>query len=313
MALEQIELHSPDFFVGDPYPTYKEMRASSPVYRAGVPGGEFWALFKYHDIRFASSNPEKFSSASGVMIPDPALDVSAQQGGLLFSDPPRHRGLRRLISSGFTPRHIAELEPKAREIVVSVLDEVKPQTTLEFAEQIAAPLPTRMIAELLGAPQSDWEQFRTWSDAAVGGADPEIELEGAQAMAELHQYFARLIADRRETLQDDILSVLVAAEIDEERLSDDDLLNFAWLLLVAGNETTRNLIALGTLALIAHPEQLATVTANPDIIPNAVEEMLRWTTPVTHMARYCPRRLGDSRPNDPSGRGGRHVLRLGKP
>ena len=208
-----------------------------------------------------------------------------QPGSLIFTDPPRHRQLRKLINSGFTRRRVAVLEPKIREIVRGILDGVEPDSVHEFAEEIAAPLPTRMIAELIGAPPDDWEQFRAWSDAATGTADPEIELDSLVAMGQLFEYFQKLIAARRTEARDDLLSVLAGAEIDGHRLTDEDLLNFAFLLLVAGNETTRNLIALGTLALIAHPDQRRLLIEDPTLIPGAVEEMLRWNSPVVHMAR----------------------------
>ena len=141
-----------------------------------------------------------------------------------------------------------------REIVYGVLADIRADSTVEFAETLAAPLPTRMIAELLGAPPDDWERFRRWSDACTGNADPEIELDSMVAIGELFEYFQQLIASRRAEPRNDMLSVLSTAEIDGARLTDEDLLNFAFLLLVAGNETTRNLIALGTLALIEHPD-----------------------------------------------------------
>jgi cytochrome P450 len=278
-----VPLHSPDFFVGDPYPAYQELRAASPVVWNDVT--KFWALLKYEDIRYVSSNPALFSSTKGITIPDPALPEPVQEGNLIFTDPPRHRQLRKLINTGFTRRRVQVLEPKIRSIVYRLLEDVPPGGSLEFAEGIAAPLPTRMIAELLGAPAEDWEQFRRWSDACTGVADPEIELDSFEAIGELYAYFTQLIAARRKHSQDDLLSVLAGAEIDGERLSDEDLLNFAFLLLVAGNETTRNLIALGTLALIAHPDECRKLVDDPSLIPGAVEEMLRWTTPVTHMAR----------------------------
>jgi cytochrome P450 len=208
-----------------------------------------------------------------------------QPGSLIFTDPPRHRQMRKLINSGFTRRRVAVLEPKIREIVRGILDGVEPDSVHEFAEEIAAPLPTRMIAELIGAPPDDWEQFRAWSDAATGSADPEIELDPLVAMGQLFEYFQKLIAQRRVEAHDDLLSVLAGAEIDGVRLTDEDLLNFAFLLLVAGNETTRNLIALGTLALIAHPDQCRLLVEDRSLIPGAVEEMLRWNSPVVHMAR----------------------------
>ena len=278
-----VPLHSPDFFIGDPYPAYKELRASAPVVWNDVTN--FWALLKYEDIRFVSSNPGKFSSTKGITIPDPVMPDPVQDGNLIFTDPPRHRQLRKLINTAFTRRQVAILEPKVREIVYGVLDDVEPGSTQEFAEAFAAPLPTRMIAELLGAPPDDWERFRRWSDACTGNADPEIELDSFVAIAELFEYFQQLIAARRAEPRNDMLSVLSTAEVDGAKLTDDDLLNFAFLLLVAGNETTRNLIALGTLALIEHPSECDKLVKDPSLIPGAVEEMLRFTSPVTHMAR----------------------------
>ena len=277
------QLHSPEFFVGDPYPTYRALRASDPVCWNDVT--KFWALLKYEDIRYVSSNPGKFSSANGITLPDPAIPSPAIEGNLIFTDPPRHRQLRKLISAGFTKRQVGLLAVKIRDLVLGILDEVEPGQTLEFAEGVAAPLPTRLIAEILGAPPSDWERFRVWSDACVGHDDPEIELDAFVAIGELFEYFQQLIAARRVDEFDDVLSVLAHAEVDGQRLADDELLQFAFLLLVAGNETTRNLIALGTLALISHPEQCSQLVDDPSLIPGAVEEMLRWTSPVTHMAR----------------------------
>ncbi|BBX42092.1 linalool 8-monooxygenase [Mycobacterium simiae] len=288
MPTTTVPLHSPDFYAGDPYPAYRELRNTTPVVWNDVTN--FWALLKYEDIRYVSGHPLTFSSTKGISIPDPAQPEPVQEGNLIFTDPPRHRQLRKLINSGFTRRQVQLLEPKVRQIVKGIIDGVNPARDYEFAEEIAAPLPTRMIAEMLGAPPEDWAQFRAWSDAAVGTADPDIELDSVVALGELYEYFTKLIAARRSgevAGQDDLLSILAAAEVDGERLTDEDLLNFSFLLLVAGNETTRNLIALGTLALIDHPEQFALLRSDPSLLPCAVEEMLRFTSPVTHMARQA--------------------------
>lgn len=279
-------LQSPDFYAGDPFPAYRDLRATAPVVWNDVTN--FWALTKYEDVRFVSGHPHLFSSTRGITIPDPSQPEPVQEGNLIFTDPPRHRQLRKLINSGFTRRQVTLLEPKVREIVKGIVDDIEPDREYEFAEEIAAPLPTRMIAEMLGAAPEDWERFRTWSDAAVGTADPDIEMDHLVALGELYEYFTKLIAARRSgevTGQDDLLSILATAEVDGERLSDEDLLNFSFLLLVAGNETTRNLLALGTLTLIEHPDQFALLKSDPSLLPCAVEEMLRWTSPVTHMAR----------------------------
>src|SRR3984957_18938567 len=278
-----VPLHSPDFYAGDPYPAYRDLRASAPVCWNDVTN--FWALLKYEGVRLVSSSPAAFTSTQGITIPDPAMPRPVQPGSLIFTDPPRHRQMRKLINSGFTRRRVSVLEPKIREIVRGILDGMQLDSVHEFAEEIAAPLPTRLIAELIGAPPDDWEQFRAWSDAATGTADPEIELDPLVAAGQLFEYFHKLIGAKRVEPRDDLLSVLAGAEIDGDRLTDQDLLNFAFLLLVAGNETTRNLIALGTLALIAHPDECGKLVDDPSLIPGAVEEMLRWTSPVTHMAR----------------------------
>lgn len=278
-------LHSPEFYAGDPYPAFKELRKSAPVCWNDTTG--FWALLKYEDIRFVSTNPAMFSSARGISIPDPAIPNPVLEGNLIFTDPPRHRQLRKLINSGFTRRQVQLLEPKLREFARRVLDQIDSSSTSEFAEEIAAPVPTWMIAELLGARPEDWEQFRAWSDATVGMADADIELDSLTALGELYSYFEDLIKVRRAgaTAPDDLLSVLIAAEVEGQRLSNEDLLNFCYLLLIAGNETTRNLIALGTLALIEHPAQFRILRQDPSLVASAVEEMLRYTSPVVSMAR----------------------------
>lgn len=282
-------LHSPVFYAGDPYPVYRELRANDPV--CWNDANEFWALLKYEDVRFVSTNPALFSSAQGITVPDPAIDNPVLEGSLIFTDPPRHRQLRKLINSGFTRRQVAVLEPKLRAFARAALDAIDPATGIEFAEQVAAPLPTRMIAELLGAPDEDWEQFRTWSDATVGMDDPDVELDTYAALGELYEYFAELIAQRRNISRsgEDMLSILVDAEVDGVRLSDQDLLQFCLLLLVAGNETTRNLIALGTLALIEHADQFRLLRERPEFLPSAVEELLRFTSPVANMSRCATR------------------------
>ncbi|OAN36425.1 cytochrome [Mycolicibacterium iranicum] len=283
-------MHSPAFYAGDPYPTYRRLRATDPVCWNDEHG--FWALLKYEDIRYVSTNPALFTSTRGITVPDPAIENPVLDGSLIFTDPPRHRQLRKLINSGFTRRQVAILEPKLRAFARTALDTIDPGGGTEFAEKIAAPLPTRMIAEILGAPDEDWEQFRRWSDAAVGMDDPDVELDTFAALGELYQYFEQLVALRRDGTfsdADDLLSILVAAEVDGVRLSDQDLLQFCLLLLVAGNETTRNLIALGTLALIEHPDQLRLLREHRELIPSAVEELLRFTSPVANMTRCATR------------------------
>ncbi|WP_067899559.1 cytochrome P450 [Nocardia vaccinii] len=287
--LTEYPLQSPDFYAGDPFPVYRELRKSSPVHWTEANGG-FWSVLRYDDIKYVASHPELFTSTKGVSIPDPAVPDASSPGALIMTDPPRHVAMRKIVSKGFTPKRVADLEGDVRAIVGEILDAADVTTTVEFARDIVAPIPTRIIASILGAPPEDWEQFKAWSDAAVGGADPDITLSVPEASALLFSYFGKLISDRKEEPRKDLISILLAAEIDGEGLSEQELNMFLWLLLIAGNETTRNLISAGTYTLMNHPEQRQMLVDDPSLIPNAVEEMLRFVTPVTHMVRVANER-----------------------
>ncbi|SOX55514.1 cytochrome P450 [Mycobacterium ahvazicum] len=276
-------LHSPDFYAGDPYPGYRELRATAPVCWNEVAG--FWALLRYDDVRFVSTNPALFTSTRGINIPTPGLPNPVQESSLIFTDPPRHRQLRKLINAGFTRRQGALLEPAIREIVGGMLDGIEPDSVHDFIETIAAALPARVIAELLGVPRDDREQFQAWTDAVIATAGTSPELDGLETAGRLYHCIRQLVAASRTAGGDDVLSVLAGARADGVGLSDDELLDFSFLLLASGIETTRSLLALGTLALVAHPDQRRLLVEDPAKIAGGVEEMLRWTSPVTHMAR----------------------------
>jgi cytochrome P450 len=276
-------LHSPEFYAGEPYPVYRELRATAPVCWNDVT--KFWALLRYDDIRFVSTNPALFTSTQGINIPDGDMPTPVQEGNLIFMDPPRHRGLRKLVNFGFTRRRLAMLEPKIRGYVSELLDGITPGSEQEFIEKIAAPLPAHVIAELLGVAPHDRAQFRAWTDATIGTAGAPSDLDPFETAGRLYRCVRQLITAARTEAGDDMMAVLGGADIDGCRLSDAELLDFSFLLLASGNETTRNLLALGTLALINHPEQSRLLAEDPARIPLAVEEMLRWTSPVTHMAR----------------------------
>jgi cytochrome P450 len=279
-------LHLPDFYIGDPAPAYQQLRRDSPVHWTDANGG-FWGITRYEDIKFIGSRPHLFSSAQGVLMPDGKPRTVDPRPILITTDPPRHQAMRKLISKGFTPRQVNAMEPDIRAIVCGVLDSAEAGIELEYAEGFVAKVPIRIIADLLGAPAEDWEQFRAWSDASVGSADPDITLTPQDAFGALTTYFQQLIDLRKQNRTNDLISILLNAEVDGERLSPDELMAFLHLLLVAGNETTRNLIAMGTLALINHPEQMRMLVADPSLIPTAIEEMLRYISPVTHMTRWA--------------------------
>jgi cytochrome P450 len=281
--LTSFPLHSPDFYAGDPYPAYRELRATSPVCWNDVT--KFWALLKYDDVRFVSSHPDTFTSTKGINIPDGRMPSPVQEGNLIFTDPPRHRQLRNLMNPGFTRRQGTLLEPSIRETVGGMLGGIQSDSVHDFVDTIAAPLPAHVIAELLGVAHDDREQFRAWADLVVGTAGARSDLDPFETVGKLYHCVRRLVAASRTDARDDVLSVLGRADSNGHRLSDEELLDFSFLLLASGSETTRNLLALGTLALIAHPDQRRLLVGDPAFIPGAVEEMLRWTSPVTHMAR----------------------------
>ncbi len=206
-----------------------------------------------------------------------------QEGNLIFTDPPRHRQLRKLINTGFTRRQVAILEPKVRDIVHGVLADVRPGSTHEFADELAAPLPTRMIAELLGAPPDDWEQFRRWSDACTGSADPEIELDSLAAIGELFQYFHQLIAARRAEPRNDVISIFsLGAEVDgangcQTRTSTGSVVGLSFAH--CGKRDHAGSDRGGHVGAHSPPGACLRLIDAPSLITGAIEEMLRWTSP----------------------------------
>jgi cytochrome P450 len=279
-------LNDPDFYRGDPYPFYAWLRSEDPVHWASP--GNFWALSRHADIQLVSRNPGLFTSTGGITMPGPDGRIAAPSDPetLLYQDPPRHRQLRRLIHPGFTARRIAKLEARLRAIAREIIAGIPAHDPIDFARQAVTPLPSMMIAELLGAPVEDWPALIRWSDAINASQESPDPSEAREAYAAIHRYFARIIGLRRTEPGEDLVSLLIGSG-----LEDAEVQSFCWLLLVAGNETTRNLIALGTLALADHPDQLALLRAEPKRLPMAIEEMLRWCSPVTHMARTATRDL----------------------
>ena len=281
----RVALDDPDFFLADVEPVYRWLRAEAPVYRDEVSG--LWALSRHADILRVSREPERFCSRRGVIVNDPLRLVGelSTPPSIIHMDPPAHNRYRRLVSGAFTPRMVAMLEPRIRELARETLDAVAPGTTLDFVEHVAVPVPILVIAEMLGVPTGDRVAFRRWSDDVIAGADAGASAERLASVAELFVYFQSMLAERRAAPREDLLSRLVLGEVDGDRLSDDEIAMFCMTLLVAGNETTRNLIAGGTRALMAHPQAYAQLRAEPELVPRAVEEMLRWVSPIRCFAR----------------------------
>ncbi|HEX6037738.1 cytochrome P450 [Longimicrobium sp.] len=270
----------------DPFAAYDRLRAESPLLHD--PGSGAWMVFDYDGVRRALHDHAAFSS-SGAAAGQPHPDW------FIFHDPPRHTALRALVSRAFTPRGVAGMEPRIRWLSRALLDRAIERGEMDLAADFAGPLPMLVIAEMLGIPVQDRATFGRWSDAVLGlshalpGSD---EAEAASrayraAHAEMRDYVARLTDDRRTVPADDLLTRLVQAEVEGQRLTDDEILGFVQLLLVAGNETTTNLINNAVLCLLDHPDQLARLRAGPELLPSAIEEVMRFRSPVQWMFRFA--------------------------
>jgi cytochrome P450 len=278
-------------FLADPYPTYHRLRAEDPVHHSPL---GFWVLTRYEDVASTLRDPRlvkepiaAFVAARfGVAVP-PGMGLS-----MLDRDPPDHTRLRGLVSRAFTPRVVEGLRPRIQAIVDGLLDRAQPTGSMDLIEEFAYPLPVGVICEMLGVPVEDHERFKGWSldlarglDAIMLPADSEVGRRSVTARHGLSDYFRELIAQRRTAPRDDLLSALIAAEEAGDRLSEQELLATCILLLVAGHETTVNLIGNGSLALLRHPDQLRRLREDPGLIGSAVEELLRYDGPVQRTAR----------------------------
>jgi cytochrome P450 len=271
----------PDYFE-----VLARLRREAPVY-GYAPGA--WAISRYDDVRAVSRDPERFCSSRGVLMNDPKRDGAELPGSILHLDPPEHGEWRKIASRWFTPRGVSVLEDQVRAATRRVLDAVPVGHEVDLVETIAAPLPVFVIAELLGIDDAAHEDFRRWSDACIEGADESedgaTELANMQAVGELLAFLTEHTVARREHPRDDLLSVLVASEVGGRPLGDDEIVMYCLSLLVAGNETSRHLISGGLAALHDAPEQRSHLAAHPEGLSTAVEECLRWVTPIQAFGR----------------------------
>ena len=270
-------------FQANPYPTYEELRRDAPVLHSEA--WDFYAVSRYDDVVQVLKSPKLFSSSAI------SMNISGKPTRTIINtDPPLHANLRNMVNRAFTPRMVADMEPRIREITAGLLDRVAAAGQLDLVNDLAIPLPVTVIAEILGVESERHADFKRWSNAVVGAeaatTDEERE-EIGRDVAEFCDYFARVIEDRSAEPRDDLISALVTAARDDAdvQLTPDDLLGFTGLLLIAGNETTTNLIGNAVMALLRHPEQMEQVLANRALLPNFVEEALRWDSPVQFMFR----------------------------
>lgn len=291
-------------FLADPYPAYAALRAHDPVHRSLAL--QVWVVTSFAEAETVLRDPATFSSDLGVATSPLAQALNQQRAAsplghvmtVLNSDPPTHTRLRGLVNRAFTPRTVEALRDRIEAVTAELLDAAPARDPFDLMTALAQPLPVIVIAELLGIPAADRARFKRWSDDIAGTTRPMAGLqviEGARrATTELIAYLEPVIARLRAEPGEDLLSALVQAEDAGDRLSHEELLAFAILLLVAGNETTTNLLGNGVLALLRHPEQLAALRAEPALLPRAIEELLRYDSPVQTLIRFArqPSQLG---------------------
>ncbi|QSO54575.1 cytochrome P450 [Alicyclobacillus curvatus] len=282
-----VNLFSPEL-KRNPYPMYQAMRQSQPVMH--MESLDIWSVFRYADVKTVLSDHTRFSSQYGrAPDMDDSASFQARRGStLITTDPPRHTDLRSLVNRAFTPRAVEALEPRIAEIANELFDKVGNSGEIDLVKDFSYPLPVIVIAELLGIPSQDRDRFKHWSDEIVASADQVLgktDVQSDTAHREMGAYFYEILQARRAHPQNDLISALIQAEVDNERLSEEDILSFCWLLLVAGNETTTNLIGNAMLTLLEHPDQLALLRENSHLLSGAIEESLRYRSPVQAMFR----------------------------
>ncbi len=270
----------------DPYPTYARLRAEAPVYRNDA--ADFWALSRHGDVVEGFRDNLRFSSAHGVSLDPAASGPHAHKTmSFLAMDPPMHGRMRGLVSRGFTPRRVAELEPRIRELTRAHLDAAVAKGTFDFVGDLAGKLPMDVISELIGVPAADRDEVRRLSDLLVHreeGMD-DVPPAGVEAAFSLITYYADMLAQRRATPTDDLTSALLAAEVDGDRLTDDEIMGFLFLMVVAGNETTTKLLGNAWYWAWRNPEERAKPFADPGRILSWIEETLRYDTSSQMLAR----------------------------
>lgn len=273
----------------NPYPAYRQLLEEAPIYESQY---EILVVSRYEDLMTLLRSPGTSNDFRKSTRFVPAMDDDADvTPSFLFLDPPDHTRLRGLVSRAFTPKRVEQLRPRAQQIADEVFDRAAASGSMEVVGDLAFPLPVLMICEMLGVPAEDVDEFKEWSAATARGLDPSFTwppgmLEEFQRLRERAMaYFDRLIAERRREPKDDLLSGLLEAEEQGDRLSEAEVWSTLNLLLIAGHETTVNLIANGVLAFARHPDQFARVREDPSLIRSAVEEVLRYDPPVHMMGR----------------------------
>jgi cytochrome P450 len=275
-------------FRRNPYPVYAQMREAAPVLRE--PNSGIWMLLDYESVRRALNDTEVFSSHISATAGHPTPKW------MIFEDAPKHTRLRGLITSAFTPRIVSNLEPRIRELTTGFINKVIERGEMDLASDLTVPLPMMVVADMIGIPAEDWPRFNRWSELTlelsytIRGISPAEEAAKAgegyrQVMVEMSEYLPELSEARRREPKDDLLTRMVQAELNGERLSPEEILGFVHLLIVGGQETTTNLVNNAILSLLENPEQLAKLERNPELLGSAIEETLRYRSPLQWIFR----------------------------
>lgn len=294
-GLAGVDLYDPDRYVaGVPHETFRRLRREAPVFWQALEGGSgYWALLKHADVIRASSDPATFSAwRGGIVIEELAPEqLALVRGQLLAMDPPEHGRMRRAVLAGFTPGRVGRMEGWLRERAHAVLEAAAARGACDLVRDLAAPLPLQVICEILGVPEEDRARIAALGDRIIGRDDPELGSaeDASAASVELGTYGYRLALARKDGAGGDLVSALLHARAEGERLSELEFAGLFVQLLVAGNETTRTLLSGGILALMEHPEAWRALAAEPARIPRAIEELLRWVTPVHYFRRTATR------------------------
>jgi len=286
-------LLDPDVYAGDPYPLYARLRAEAPVARNDTLG--LWMISRHDDVVAVSRDPATFCSSKGIMTFEIGSAYPTPPT-MMHTDPPDHTRYRTLVQPGFRPSYMRALEPGIRRRARALVERLEPGVPVDVVAELAVPLALQVISDLLGVPEDEWPTFFRWSEAVIPGATDWPEDERARLSGDMVTYLLAAAADRRASPRDDIISEVGAAEVDGDRLSDAELGMFLVQLLVAGNETTRNMMSGGLVGFAEHPGSWEALVRRADdgvnrALPLAVEEMLRWTTPVVAFMRTTTREV----------------------
>jgi cytochrome P450 len=273
-------------YAGDPHPLFTRLRAEAPVAWNEEHG--FWAVMRHADVSAVSGDHDRFCAGRGILVEEIGVTYETPPT-MLHTDPPAHTRYRRLVQPGFKPTVVRALEPAVRARTRELVEQLHAGRAVDVVPLLSVPLPLQVISEIMGLPVEDWERFYEWSEAVIPGATDWPEERRNQLQGEMISFLLELTTARRAEPRHDVLTELAQASIDGDRLSDAELAMFLVQLLVAGNETTRNMISGGLVAFAQHPGQWERLVADRSLVPRAVEEMLRWTTPVTSFMRTATR------------------------